>query len=161
LLLAKIITTNTLGSHRIQRLTLNQPLIAPNSCKNPHGTTSKGCPALGIKAPLAISPFLFLFLFLSQQEEDRPSIRIKLCDILEPYSMESLPTPHHTGKKVVPFFPPRAGSKAVCIKLQNKQTGEHYTPCATPLPTPGEHKPAQPLGRLNHPLSPHSKTEKT
>jgi hypothetical protein len=29
-----------------------------------------------------------------------------------------------------------------------EQTGEHHTPCKTPLSTPWEHKPAHPLGRL-------------
>jgi hypothetical protein len=36
-------------------------------------------------------------------------------------------------------------------KESTAQTGERYIPCMTPLTTPQEHNPAEPLGRLNPP----------
>jgi hypothetical protein len=68
--------------------------------------------------------------------------------------VESLPTPHHTEKKVDPFLP--ATWFQSCLRETAELTGEHHVAHATPLPTPQENNPAQPLGRLN----PSSKTEK-
>jgi hypothetical protein len=76
-----------LDAHKIQRLTFKSPLIAPNSHKNPMQHRQPDVYSPGKKG----FSQLFLFLFFSQQAEDRASIRIKLCDILDPYPMESLP----------------------------------------------------------------------
>jgi hypothetical protein len=43
--------------------------------------------------------------------------------------------------------------KAACVHLQNEQVSNtHHTQPHPPTPTPQEHNPAQPLGRLNLPL---------
>jgi hypothetical protein len=52
-------TTITLGAHKIQRLTLNQSLIAPNSHKNPTWYNQQGMSGPGGKKPLAISLSFF------------------------------------------------------------------------------------------------------
>jgi hypothetical protein len=51
LLLAKIIITITLGVHKTQRMTLNQPLIAPNSHKNPMQHSQKGTLVVSLYFP--------------------------------------------------------------------------------------------------------------
>jgi hypothetical protein len=74
LLLAKTITTITLGADKIQRLTLKSALISPNSHKNPAWHSQQGVLA---SSPGKKSPWPLLFSFLSEQAEDRTSIRIK------------------------------------------------------------------------------------
>jgi hypothetical protein len=54
----------------------------------------------------------------------------------------------------VSFLP--ASQFQSCLHKSTERTGEHYAPCATPLLILQEHKPAQPLGRLNPP-PPHTK----
>jgi hypothetical protein len=56
--------------------------------------SKQGMSSPGNKA-LWLFLFYFYFFFFSQQEEDRASIKIKLFNILDPYPMESLHTPHH------------------------------------------------------------------
>jgi hypothetical protein len=60
--------------------------------------------SLGKKENGRISFFFlsFSFLFFSPKAEDRMSIRIKLCDILDPWPVESFPT---DCKKMEPFLP--------------------------------------------------------
>jgi hypothetical protein len=62
LLLAKTITTITLGGDKIQRLTLNQILIALNRHENPTQYSQQGMSGSG---PGLFSFFLFLFILLS------------------------------------------------------------------------------------------------
>jgi hypothetical protein len=76
LLLDKIITTNTLGAHNIQGLTIK---TASNRWENPSVAQPKGMSFLGKKNPDCFSHF-----FVFQKAENRASTRIKLCDILDP-----------------------------------------------------------------------------
>jgi hypothetical protein len=64
LLLAKIITISTLGAYKIEGLTLNQLLIAPNSHKNLMLYSQQSVPCPGKKAP-----WLFLFFFSSKKKK--------------------------------------------------------------------------------------------
>jgi hypothetical protein len=67
LFLAKTITTNTLGVHKIQDLPLKQLSISPKSWKDPGMTQPIGdvCPEK--KAPWQFLPFLsFSFVFKKQ-----------------------------------------------------------------------------------------------
>jgi hypothetical protein len=73
LLLAKIITASTFVAHTVSLY------LHPKATKTLYGTSSNVCPALGGKK----NPGHFSFFF-SQQAEDKASIRIKLCDILNP-----------------------------------------------------------------------------
>jgi hypothetical protein len=53
-------------------------------------------------------------------------------------------------RKVASHFSPLASSKAVCVNLQNEQMNiMHHM--QLPFLPPGEHNPAQSLGRLNPP----------
>jgi hypothetical protein len=96
--------------------------------------------------------------------EDRPSMRIELCDILDPEPVESLPMPCYAEpkpgsvyleKSVTPFLP--TSQFQSCLHKPADPTDEKHSPDATPLPSPREHNPVQPLGRLNLCLN---KTEK-
>jgi hypothetical protein len=60
LLLAKIITAIALGADKIQDQPLNQPLIAPNSCKNPMKHSQQGVSGLWPWEKRAIYLFIFL-----------------------------------------------------------------------------------------------------
>jgi hypothetical protein len=62
-------------------------------------------------------------------------MKIKLCDILDPQSMESLLMPCHTEKtKGWSHFSLPAGSKAACMKLQNEQVSiTHHMKLPYPL----------------------------
>jgi hypothetical protein len=80
--------------------------------------------------------------------------------------MESFPTPLELCltqsqemfaiRKAACNFSPLASFKAICINLQIQQVSKTYC-TGLPYSPPGEHKPAQPLGKLN--TSP-NKTEK-
>jgi hypothetical protein len=63
MLLAKLTTAITLGTDKIQRLTLelkaNQPLIAPNSCENPAWQNQQGVSSPGGNKYPTVSLFFF------------------------------------------------------------------------------------------------------
>jgi hypothetical protein len=79
LILAKIITTITLGADKFKDLPLSQVLITFNSQENPVRHSQQSMSGLWPwkKSPMAIS-----FFFFSQKGENKGSIRIKLCNIL-------------------------------------------------------------------------------
>jgi hypothetical protein len=62
---------------------------------------------------------------------------------------------HAALQKVVLFLP--ASWLQRCLCESSEWTGDHHTQCVTPLPTPWEYNPAQPLGRLNPPPNKTSK----
>jgi hypothetical protein len=85
-----------LGAYKIQRLTLKSAF----NCTLQQQKSSMAQPArhvqplaLGKNLP-AISLFFFLFFSFSQKAEDRASIRIKLCNILDTSPWKA--SLHHT-----------------------------------------------------------------
>jgi hypothetical protein len=91
---------------------------------------------LGTKSPLAIS--LTLFNQNQSLPHPGPSAHGKHPYAVPPEkcSAISLASQHHS-----------------CLHETAKETGEHYTPQGTILPTPCKNNPTQTLGRLNSPTA--------
>jgi hypothetical protein len=142
LLLAKIITTITLGVDRIQRLTIKSPLIAPNSHKNPAWHSQQSMPGSGKKAPWLLLFFLFSLSFFL------PTSRKASINQNQTPGCTACGKPLYTTlhwQKQCHFSLP-AGSKAACMKLQYEQVSiMHHEQL------PQESNPVQPLSRLNTP----------
>jgi hypothetical protein len=105
---------------------------------------------------LSLPFFPLLFSFLHQAEiEHQPESNSMTSWILSPW--KASPMPCCTEKSWHHFSPSLLAPNGPVRQLA-EQTGEYHTPCRTPLltPTPQEHKPVQPLGRLIPP----QKTEK-
>jgi hypothetical protein len=87
---------------------LNQPWIAPNSHENLTQNSQQDVSCPEKKAPW---PYLFFWFSPNKQKSEHQS-ESKLCNILDPEPIESLPTPH--------YFSLPASFKAACMNLQNK-----------------------------------------
>jgi hypothetical protein len=141
---------------------LKQPLIAPNSQENPGLAQPAGCvcPGGGGQGNNIFS--LFLFLSISTRCSINQNQTLWHTGLLT-HGKPSYTPQHWTQSQEVSILRKMAhisphGWFQSCLCKPADPTGEQHTPHTTPLPTPGEHNPAQPLGRLNHP-SP-NKTEK-
>jgi hypothetical protein len=125
---------------------LNQPLIAPNNCKNSEQHSQQGVSCPGKKAH---QPFLSLSFFSPNKQKSvhqsesnsatswtRSPWKASLCGCC-------------TEKR---DFSPMASCKAACMNLQNEQV---RSPTMHDSPTyPREHNPVYLLDRLNPTLPP-------
>jgi hypothetical protein len=84
--------------------------------------------ALGKTTPQTFLAFfsLLLFFFFFHHAEDTTSIRIKFCDTLKPYSVESLPMPHYVEKSWHHFSLPLLTLNLPVCDLADEQVSIMY-----------------------------------
>jgi hypothetical protein len=97
---------------------LNQPLIAPNSCKNPMQHSQQGVSGPGVGGGGNLSHFLFFFFLPTSRRQNINQNQTlwhpgPLACGKPPYT-----TPHWEKQQ---HFSTPAASKAACMNLQNEQ----------------------------------------